>query len=51
MSKGKAKSKFDFENNKCQYEDNTWCKLPKLKRCEDCIRLIDGSKACRVTSF
>ena len=58
MPKGKAKSRFDFtknpktgKENGCQYEKGTWCDLPKSKRCEDCIRCIDGSKACRVTAF
>lgn len=48
--KGKAKTKWDFKNNSCQFEDGTWCKLPKGKRCEHIIRCVDGSKACRVTS-
>jgi len=48
MPKGKAKTKWDFEKNKCEYEDDYWCKLPKYKRCEDCIRCTDGSKACQI---
>ena len=55
MPKGKAKSKFNFEIDKatgkeigCIYLDNSWCKLPKYKRCEDCIYVSDGSKACYV---
>lgn len=53
--KGKAKSKFNFNINPaterefgCEYEDNGWCNLPKNKRCADCIRAKDGSKACLV---
>lgn len=56
MPKGKAKSKYNFEINEktdkefgCKYENCTWCSLPKYKRCEDCIRCTDGSKACDVT--
>jgi len=32
--------------NECEYSDNSWCNLPKYKRCEYCLRLRDGSKAC-----
>ena len=35
----------------CQYEDGTWCNLPKFKRCKHCMRCVDGSKACGVTAF
>ncbi len=52
MAKGKAKSRFNFNDKTgCEYENGTWCFLPKFKRCVDCIRCADGSKACRVTSF
>jgi hypothetical protein len=57
MSKGKAKSRFNFDKDKkgneigCEYEDGSWCNLPKYKRCEHCIRCVDGSKACQVTAF
>ena len=49
MPRGKAKSKYDFKKDYCEYEDGTWCNLPKYKRCEDVIRCEDGSKACYVT--
>jgi hypothetical protein len=55
MPKGKAKSRFDFTINEqttkekgCEYEEDSWCNLPKFKRCADCIRVVDGSKACYV---
>ncbi len=56
MPKGKAKSRFDFtidpKTNKskgCKYlVDGSWCDLPKYKRCKDCLRCVDGSKACYV---
>lgn len=49
MSKGKAKTKFNYKKEYCQYVDRAgYCHLPKYKRCEDCIRLTDGSKACMV---
>jgi hypothetical protein len=48
MSKGKAKSKYDFKLNKCEFENQTWCNLPKHKKCEDCIRNTDGTKACNI---
>ena len=59
MPKGKAKGRFNFvedlQNGKeeygCKYEDGTWCKLPKFKRCEYCIRCADGSKACHITAY
>lgn len=58
MPKGKAKSRFDFtidektgKEKGCEYEDGTWCNLPKYKRCESCLRCIDGSKACEVTAL
>jgi len=57
MPKGVAKSRFLFEKDKngkekgCEYENGSWCKLPKCKRCEHCIRCIDGSKACQVTAL
>lgn len=46
MPKGKAKSKYNYETDYCEYENQSWCELPKGMRCEDCIRLPDGSKAC-----
>lgn len=56
LAKRKAKSRYNFTKKKgneigCKYENGTWCDLPKFKRCEDCIRCVDGSKACGVTSF
>jgi hypothetical protein len=58
MPKGKANSRFSFKTDPktgkskgCQYEDGTWCNLPKYKRCEHCIRCVDGSKACYVTAL
>ena len=57
MPKGIAKSRFSFEKDNngkekgCEYEDGSWCRLPKYKRCEHCIRCVDGSKACQVTAF
>ena len=44
----KVKSKFNFIKGNCKYEKDTWCNLQKRKRCSDCIRLKDGSKACAV---
>lgn len=59
MPKGKAKSKFDFSidlsTNKsrgCDFLINgSWCNLPKYKRCKDCLRCVDGSKACNVVTY
>lgn len=58
MPKGKAKSRFNFEIDEktgkeigCQYEKGTWCELPKYKRCEHCIRCVNGDKSCEVTAF
>ena len=58
MPKGKAKGRFNFDKDEktgkekgCEYEDGSWCNLPKYKRCEYCIRCADGSKACCVTAF
>lgn len=58
MPKGKAKSRYNFEKNPktgkeigCEYENGSWCNLPKFKRCEHCMRCVDGSKACYVTAF
>lgn len=56
MPKGKAKTKYNFNKTAdiekgCQYEDGTWCNLPKFKRCEHCIRCTNGNKACCVTAF
>jgi len=56
MPRGKAKSKFNFEIDEktvdsigCEFVVNgNWCDLPKFKRCEHCIRCIDGSKDCQV---
>jgi hypothetical protein len=56
MPKGKAKTRYNFKkgtNGKeigCPYEAGTWCTLPKYKRCDDCMRCPDGSKACYVTA-
>ena len=36
MGKGKAKSKFNYDKEFCEYsEDGGYCSLPKYKRCED----------------
>ena len=59
MPKGKANSRFNFiedsaNTNKpygCKYENGTWCKLPKFKRCMHVIRCKNGDKACEVTAF
>ena len=57
MSKGKSKSRFNFNKDSngktigCSYENGSWCELPKYKRCEHCMRLADGGKACYVTAF
>ena len=58
MPKGKPRSRFDFtlnpmtgKSNGCEYENGTWCNLPKYQRCHHCIRCIDNTKACRVTSY
>ena len=45
---GKIKSKYDYEKEYCEYENQSWCELPKFKRCKDCIRNEDGTKACYV---
>ena len=47
--RGKAKSKYDFDSDSCQFSSKgNWCDLPKFKRCENVIRCADGSKACQV---
>lgn len=51
MTKGKANTKFDFNKKTCEYENGTWCDLPKYKRCEHVLRCKDGSKACGITSL
>lgn len=56
MPKGKTKSKFDFtidrktgQSKGCTYLfQGSWCNLPKYKRCEHCIRCVNGDKACQV---
>ena len=55
MAKGKAKTKFDYsldsktgKEKGCRYQNNSWCKLPKYKRCEDVIRCPNGDKACYI---
>jgi hypothetical protein len=42
------KSKFNYITGVCVFEKQSWCNLPKYKRCEDCIRLKDKTKACGV---
>lgn len=56
MPRGKAKSRFNFNEDEktgkligCEFENSTWCNLPKYKRCEDCMRLKGGGKACYIT--
>jgi hypothetical protein len=58
MPKGKAKRRFNFNKDMksgkevgCEFENGTWCKLPKGERCRDVIRLKDGNKACQVTAL
>ena len=51
MSKGNAKSRYNFEKDYCEYENDSWCNLPKYKRCEHCLRLINGDKACYVRTL
>lgn len=49
MAKGKAKTKYDYTEEKCNHSaQGGWCNLPKGKRCYDVIRNIDNSKACAV---
>lgn len=49
MPKGIAKTKWDFSKKKgCKYERQTWCELPKRKRCDSCILLANGDKACEI---
>jgi len=50
MAKGKPKSRFNYNINPktgkeygCEYEEQGWCKLPKGKRCSDCLRSKDGN--------
>ncbi len=58
MAKGKAKSRFNFSINPktgksvgCENEKGTWSNLRKHKRCEHCMRCVDGSNACYVTAL
>jgi hypothetical protein len=46
--KRKFKSKWNYKKDYCDYQKQTWCELPKYKKCKDCIRLSDGTKACEV---
>jgi len=49
MPKGKAKSKYDFKKETCKYSSQGgYCKLPKFKRCSDCIYILKTGKACMV---
>jgi hypothetical protein len=49
MPRGKTKGKFDFKNDYCEYViHGNWCSLPKYKRCEYCIYVKNGGKACKV---
>ncbi len=49
MPKGKAKSRYDFEKKTCEFiHQESWCNLPKFKRCKHVIRCADGSKACYI---
>jgi hypothetical protein len=57
-SSKKVNSRFDFtidektgKEKGCEYENKTWCNLPKYKRCKNCLRCVDGSKACEITAF
>jgi len=45
MAKG---SKWNHKTDSCEYEDGSWCKLPKFKHCKFCMRLTDGTKACEL---
>jgi len=47
--KGKPKSRWNDKTDSCEHENGSWCKLPKHKRCKDCLRCTDGSKACEMT--
>ena len=49
--KTEPKSLYDFDKNECKHEYYSWCHLPKYKRCKHCIRLRNGSKACKVTAY
>ena len=51
MPRGKAKGRWDFKAKYCTYEFNTWCNLPKYKRCEHCIRCKGSSNACGITAL
>jgi len=45
----KPRSRYDYKKERCAYSSpGGWCNLPKYKRCENCIRCADGSKACEV---
>jgi hypothetical protein len=47
--KGQAKTKYDYKKEHCDYTAPAgYCKLPKYKRCADCIRIKGGGKACMV---
>jgi len=41
-----SKSRWNGRTNSCEYENSSWCNLPKFKRCERCMRCTDESKAC-----
>jgi hypothetical protein len=52
MARGPIKTKFDYKKNTCKYENQSWCDLPKYKKCPDCIisHNVSGKiiKACMV---
>ena len=57
MARGKPKGRYNFDKDKngkeigCEYENGTWCDLPKFKRCKYCIRCANGDKACEVSTL
>lgn len=49
MTKGKPGSRYNFEMERCEFsKKDTWCHLPKNKRCEHCLCILDGSKVCEI---
>lgn len=43
--------RYDFAKEYCEYEDHSWCNLPKYKRCKHCMYCKNGDKVCSVTAF
>ncbi len=50
MRKNKRiRSRWDEGSSSCEFENNSYCNIPKQKRCGDCVRNRNKGKYCRKT--